>query len=61
MKKADRERLFALVDEMREIIYSYKILNKQDVYTLVNELITLKLAVRALEKGVSWEEKENDK
>ena len=54
MKKADRERLFALVDEMREIIYSYKILNKKDVYTLVNELITLKLAVRALEKGVSW-------
>ena len=50
VRKADKERFYACVDEIKHIINNNKILSKKDIYTIINELTVLKLGVEELEK-----------
>ena len=45
MRKADREKFYMLVDEMKELIDTNNIMSKKDCYKIINELIVLKLRI----------------
>lgn len=51
MRKADREEFYRLIDEMKYLIDTNKILSKKDVHFIINELITLKLRVKEKNKA----------
>lgn len=56
MKKADKEKFYRLLDEMKDLINHNTLLSKKDIYTIVNELAVLRLDVEGLRKNFSWEE-----
>lgn len=58
MKKADKEKFYRLLDEMKDLINRNTLLSKKDIYTIVNELAVLRLDVEGLRKNFTWEEDE---
>lgn len=56
MRKADKERFYALVDEMKYLIDTNNIMSKKDIILIINELITLKLRLQDKNKAFSYDE-----
>ena len=56
MRKADKKKLYSLLDELKTLITKTKLLNKKDIYIILNELTVLRLGVEEPAKGFSWEE-----
>ena len=46
MKKADRDRFYCLVDEMKDLIDRNNLISKKDIICIVNELVTLKFRLQ---------------
>lgn len=51
MKKADKERFYTLLDEMKYIMARNNLMSQKDICKIINELIVLKLLLEEKNKA----------